>query len=157
MDGGVGIVLASWSSPISPLRSPERLLKLSTWGVTLWMTWDVFRQAACVSECYAPLAQTWYGDDKVNAATQVDFATLKADMELLRNGKVPDINPPQPPEPPPIPPSSVGQFTGSLGAGGVITGTFTTPGAKGFGPQDLLAWEQAATLIIELLLKLRGK
>lgn len=137
---------------VSVVGYDETGVKLSTWGVVVTMAWSVFTDPRCVTECYALLSPDWYGTDKVSAATGLNVGALKADMDALRNGKVPDVTPP------PVPPLVPGHFTGTLGAGGVITGTFDAGaprGPEGFGPADVLAWLELAKVLLDLLKEAR--
>ena len=79
-------------------------VQISTWGIVppITITWAAFTSSRYIDECYAQLAPAWYGSDKL-APCGVQVDRLKSDLELIRNGGTPNIDPPAPV--PPVPPS----------------------------------------------------
>lgn len=126
---------------------------VSSWGRLYNFTWEAFLSQRYIGELYFMVPEfLWSGLDG-KTPSGVDLATLKRDMETLRDGGIPplpDPNPPPPPPPPthlvltatpsegvapltvsftkndfPIPPDITWRF--DFGDGGVTTGPFTFP------------------------------
>jgi hypothetical protein len=87
---------------------------ISTWGGLRKITWAAFTSSRWIDELYLKLAPLWYGPDKISPA-QIDVDTLKADLQKIKDGVIPPIDPtpvvpPKPPTPP-APPAPQG-YTG---------------------------------------------
>lgn len=65
---------------------------ISSWGRIFQMTWAAFISKKWLEECYALLSPEWYGSDKLNEFG-ISADALKADMDLLKQGRIPEINP----------------------------------------------------------------
>lgn len=109
-------------------------VQIATWGGLRTITWAAFTSSKWIDECYAQLAGLWYGPDKISPYG-FDAATLKADLEKLGGGIIPDIDPPGPPPPPPPPPGPPGPvvevkaiFEGPLVAGEYVLTPAMAPG-----------------------------
>ena len=109
---------------------------ISTWGGFRTITWAAFQSSKWVDECYAILSPDWYSVAN-KSPSNLDVDALKADLQKIGGGDLPDIGPdPNPPEPPPLPPdfppdpvptptptppapvgSSLDQVTGWIGQG----------------------------------------
>lgn len=91
----------------------------SSWGRVYqwsWQAWDSY-----VTECYAPLSADWYNVDGL-APSGLDVAGLKAALEALGRGEIPD-GPAPGPNPPPSPPPPPGPAP--AGDSYILSGTFT--------------------------------
>jgi hypothetical protein len=66
---------------------------ISSWGKIYKMTWAAFNSTKWVGEVWALLSPLWYGDDSV-APGGVKLDKLKADFDLLKQGRIPEIDPP---------------------------------------------------------------
>jgi len=77
---------------ISVAAYNEQGATILTWGGTRLMTWPAFVSKQYIVECYAPLSPDWYGNDNL-APMGIDAATLKADLDKLGGGTIPDIAP----------------------------------------------------------------
>jgi hypothetical protein len=70
----------------------SKSVRVGTWGSTREFMWDAFTSRQYVGELYARLWPLWYAKNMVNPYG-IDVATMKSDMDLLKNGQIPDINP----------------------------------------------------------------
>lgn len=90
---------------------------IATWGGTRKITWAAFTSSRWIDELYLKLSPLWYGSDKL-APNQIDVETLKSDLQKLKDGVIPPIDPtpvvpPKPPEPPTPPkPPAPQEYTG---------------------------------------------
>jgi hypothetical protein len=66
---------------------------ISSWGRIFKMTWAAFNSKKWLTECWALMSPSWYGDDNI-APGGFALDKLKADFELLKQGRVPEIDPP---------------------------------------------------------------
>lgn len=89
---------------VTPIDYDEKGVYVSSWGRVYLITWAAWMSRKWLSEFYAILSPTWYNGDKL-APCGIDVSKLKAALEAIRNGQVPDIDPPAPP-PPPVPPGT---------------------------------------------------
>lgn len=91
----------------------DKGVQIATWGGVRTITWAALASGRWVTEAYAQLAPLWYGADKMSPAN-VDVEALKRDLDILKNGGVPDLPPLTPPTPippvPPIPPTPLPPF-----------------------------------------------
>lgn len=138
-------------------------VQVCTWGVVGTIAWEAFTDRRWVEECYAHLSPDWYGADKV-AGHGIDVARLKADLEQLGGGVLPDIDPVVPPAPvvPPTPvppppaafPNYAGTVTLRLPVFGSISGTVTLSpaGVSAALPHGLDGWLKVAASAGQLLL-----
>lgn len=68
-------------------------VKISSWAKIFKMTWPAFTSTKWVGEVWALLSPLWYGDDMV-APGGIKLDKLKADFDLLKQGRIPEIDPP---------------------------------------------------------------
>lgn len=103
-------------------------VQILTWGGLVTITWAAFLSKSWIEECYAELSPDWYGADSM-AANGIDAATLKADLQKLGGGVIPDPGPgPQPPTPLVI--QSVTPNSGPPGTVVTLAGTGFTSNSK---------------------------
>lgn len=127
-----------WDKTVSPIVGghdvctvgyDERGVQISTWGGLRTITWAAFTSKRWLMECYACLAPSWYGSDRVVAATGFNADKLAEDLILIGNGQLPDVTPPAPPAPPapptpPVPPAPPAPQVFSGNGVGTLTGPF---------------------------------
>lgn len=84
---------------------------VSSWGKVYRVTWAAMTNGRYVKECYAQLHAGWTGSDRL-APSGVNDAQLKLDLDVIRNGGVPDHGdtPPPGPTPPVDPPIPAAGF-----------------------------------------------
>lgn len=63
---------------------------IATWAGLRTITWPAFTSRKWITELYAELSPSWYGDDRL-APMGIDAAALQADLALIANGQVPPI------------------------------------------------------------------
>ena len=88
---------------------------ISTWGGLRTITWAAFTSQRWIEECYALLAPHWYEKDGISPSG-LKVEELKADLEKLKNGTIPDINPHPTPDPTPTPGPKVFTLVKALAA-----------------------------------------
>lgn len=142
---------------------------ISTWGIAgsadksrrpVKMRWDAFQSNAWVSEMYAELYPEWYAKANLSP-TGLDVPGLRAALDAIKNGRIPDgpvqpptpppgpVNPPSPPNPP-TPPVPVGPLVLDVTVSGHIP-LFGTITLTGTGTQRTA--QPATTLAADLSLK----
>ncbi len=97
---------------VTPIDYDDSGVYVASWGRIYRITWPAFTSARWIQQMYALLAPMWYGKDGL-APSGIDVATLKADLDKLAGGVIPDVGPtpvppiPIPPTPVPPPPTPV--------------------------------------------------
>lgn len=71
----------------------SKYVLISSWGKIYRMTWAAFTSRKWVGEVWVHMSPDWYGDDNV-APGGYRLDKLKSDFELLKQGRVPEIDPP---------------------------------------------------------------
>lgn len=66
---------------------------IATWAGLRKITWPAFLSRKYITECYLPLSPDWYGKDNL-APNGIDAATLKANLDAIKNGQIPPFGPP---------------------------------------------------------------
>lgn len=74
----------------------DRGVYVASWGRVYLITWRAFTDPRWVEEAYCMLAPLWYGDDRV-APSGVDVGALRADLDKLSHGLMPDLPDVRPP------------------------------------------------------------
>lgn len=101
---------------VAPIDYDDSGVYVASWGRVYRMTWAAFTSRTWVEEFYVMLAPQWYNADGL-APSGLDVATLRADLDKLSKGVIPDVGPPVTPpgpgpQPPPVtPPAPVPLFT----------------------------------------------
>lgn len=128
---------------VTPIDYDERGVYVSSWGRIYLITWPAFTSRRWLSEMYVMLSPTWYGSDKL-APSGFDVTRLKAAIDAIGSGTLPDIDPPAPP-PPPGPPGAGYRI---VIPAGLPAGDYTVGGA---GPGvDPVALRQAINALLAL-------
>lgn len=70
----------------------KEIFYVSSWGAIYEMTFKAFTSTKWVGETYACLGPDWYGDDRLSPAGFM-ADELKKDLELLKQGRIPEIPP----------------------------------------------------------------
>jgi hypothetical protein len=133
-------------------------VQISSWGRIYTITWQAFTATRWLEECYALLGPDWTGDDRL-APSGVNVDALVADLQKIKGGEVPDIDPgpapPAPPEPPPgpgpapppAPPAPTRlfslTFTRNVPRGGLV-GAFRSPVPIPAGKYDVVPAQSAS-------------
>lgn len=100
-------------------------VQIATWGGIVTITWAAFLSKNWIEECYAELAPDWYGQDKV-AVNGINLTQLRADLQALASGQIPDPGP----TPTPAPTiTSIVPNSGAIGSNFIINGTNLGNGA----------------------------
>lgn len=92
---------------VTPIDYDENGVYVASWGRIYQITWAAWQSKRWLEEYYAVLAPLWYAKDNLSPSG-IDVAGLKADLDALGGGTIPDIGPtpptpPTPPDPPPVP------------------------------------------------------
>lgn len=78
-------------------------IRISSWGRLFDITQAAFTSRNWIQEAYAVLSPDWYGKDGL-APNFIDVAALRADLQKIAGGVIPDVGPTPTPPPTPVPP-----------------------------------------------------
>lgn len=95
--GGHDVPAAGFGDGAHVLGTNSDGVVIASWGRLYLITWPAWTSTRWIEECFVVLMPTWYNGDQTSPLG-VKTAQLKADLQKLANGVIPD-DPNTPPDP----------------------------------------------------------